>query len=446
MNILSKYHHRFSKSIAAFSLITLSVYISGCSTTPTHSSHTLIEETSSSQKNISVGPELVEDELIVQTKPEISEFLQHLSSNDAQNIRDAATRSTLPLWEHIDGRSQKVRQRVLKVLNEMNAPEELMFIPVAESGYNPYALSPAGAFGLWQLMPRTAIELGAHSRNGIDARRSVESSTKAAVKYLLKLHERFDSWPLAICAYNLGPWGVERRLRKKPWTYDMGLDKLPFPAETRYYVKQILGMIALQKDGKLIFSEPLRTLDMQVNAPVDLNQLESIAGLEKNELFHLNPGLDYQHYTNRDLNLHLPEENIEQLQLALKESPDIFKPKFITVTIKKGDSLWKIARRHHTSIRYLKRLNPKLGHTLSIGKNIVVPASSNISTLSSKTNPLLTKGRRIRYKVKSGDSLWTIAKKFGTSTRSIARTNQIAKNQLIRPGDRLWIVARFKPR
>ncbi|MDQ6977899.1 MAG: lytic transglycosylase domain-containing protein, partial [Ghiorsea sp.] len=175
-----------------------------------------------------------------------SVFLQGLSAADIEQVKSEAKRTLSPIWQRIDERAHRVRFRIVQVLNEMNAPHELLYIPVAESGYNPYALSPAGAFGLWQLMPRTAKELGAKSKNGLDGRRHVESSTKAATKYLLALYQRFDSWPLAICAYNLGPWGVQRRLNKKPWSPDMGLDALPFPGETRHYVKQILGMIALE--------------------------------------------------------------------------------------------------------------------------------------------------------------------------------------------------------
>jgi len=379
-------------------------------------------------------------------KTKTSIFLAHLSQHDITLIKEEASRVILPRWQTIDTRSQKVRMRMLDILNTLSAPQELLFIPVAESSYNPYALSASGAFGLWQLMPRTAVELGALHKNGIDGRRQIETSTKAAISYLLTLHQRFDDWTLAICAYNLGPWGVERRLRKKPWTHDMGLNALPFPAETKHYVKQILGMIALADAGKLVFSKGLTTQSIHIDAPIDLTQIEQASGLQKAMLFHFNPGFDYQHYTQQKVTLHLPEENHQILQHVLNNNPNNFKPKFINISIKKGDSLWSISRKHHTSIRHLKQLNPKLGNVLSIGKSITVPASNHFTTASNKANPLLSQGRRIRYKVRSGDSLWKIAKKFGTSTRAIAKSNQIRANKLIRPGDKLWIIAQLRPR
>ncbi|MDQ7002509.1 MAG: LysM peptidoglycan-binding domain-containing protein [Ghiorsea sp.] len=390
-------------------------------------------------------PEAQEKPAIAIQKPAPSLFLQGLSPADIEQVKAEAKRALSPIWQRIDERSYRVRFRVIQALDKLNAPHELLYVPVAESGYNPYALSPAGAFGLWQLMPKTAIELGAKNINGLDGRRHIEASTKAAATYLLSLHDRFESWTLAICAYNLGPWGVQRRLNKTPWSPDMGLDALPFPGETRHYVKQILGMIALEQDGEFQFSEALATQNVHISAPVDLNQMEKVSGLAKYEIFRLNPAFDYQHYLHYDVIVHLPKENAERLQEALRNNPDIFKPKYINIKVESGDSLWKLAKRYHTSIKHLQHLNPQLSGVLSIGKRIKVPASDNVLASSSKANPLLAKGRRIRYKVRSGDSLWTIAKKFGTSTHAITRINQISANQLLRPGDRLWIIARYRP-
>jgi len=379
------------------------------------------------------------------TKKKPSIFLQNVSESDLILIKKETQRTTALKWHNIDKRAQFVRHRVIQTLDALGAPRELQFIPVAESGYNPYALSPAGALGLWQLMPRTARSLGAHHKNGIDERRHIEESTKAAATYFLQLHARFDSWPLAICAYNLGPSGAARRLKKKPWVPEDGLNNLPFPAETRHYVKQVLGMIALAEEEKLHFSEPIVTKSKHIAAPTDLTHLEALSGLKKNALYRLNPELDFQHYIHKDLILHLPEENFINLELALSNDPDIFKPKFISIRIQEGDSLWMLAKTHHTTIRHLKQLNPKQGHLLSVGKTLIVPASNSFSVTASKANPLLSKGRRIRYKVKNGDSLWKIAKKFGTTSHAIARSNQMPRNRLIRPGDKLWIIARLQP-
>jgi len=383
--------------------------------------------------------------VVIPEPTEADLFLAGLTDDEIARIKEEAKRVTSKHWENINERSQQFYHRMEYIAEEVGAPKSLLFIPVAESGYNPYALSHAGASGLWQLMPRTARMLGAVHKNGIDERRHVEESTRAALSYLMQLHDRFDSWTLAICAYNLGPWGVEKRLKKNPWHPEQGLDDLPFPGETRHYVKQILGMIALADAGELAFSSPLKTQPININAPIDLNKLEAIAGLDKNDIFYFNPEFDYQHYLHQDIELSLPEKNVLSLNQALSEDPNIFKPKYVQIKIKAGDSLSVIALRHHTTTKHLRSLNPQLGKTLSIGKVITVPAADNMRSSTSKANPLLSKGRRIYYKVKNGDSLWTIAKKFGTSTQAIARINQMPEGKLLRPGDKLWIIARLQP-
>ncbi len=443
-----------NKSIYAQLFFLLGLILAGlnASCANNSTSHTQTAVNTKAQVPINTAPQatvLTQDtyssEALYSPTQKPSVFLADIREQDLDVIANEARRATLPNWENIDKRAQRLRQRVLYALKEVNAPEELLFVPVAESGYNPYALSPTGALGLWQLMPRTAIELGARHRHGIDGRRHVEESSRAAAKHLLKLYQRFKRWSLALAAYNLGSWGVQRRLNKNPWQPSMGLDALPLPAETKHYVKQILGMVVLLERGEIQFSEPIQTHTLRINPPIDLVMLEKASGLEKNDLFRFNPELDYQHYLKRSVTLHLPQDNIIAIEQALHDDPNIFKPKFIRVRIKSGDSLWKIAHRQHTNIAYLRKLNPHLKNTLSIGHTIIVPAKHSFATAAHKANPLLASGRRIRYKVKSGDSLWTIAKKFGTSSKAIARINQISVNKLLRPGDRLWIVARFRP-
>ncbi len=426
--------------------IVISITLSGCAHTTHFTSATttkkpLIQQAKAEQSQAAPLDSATQAEIATPPSP----FLKDLSDKDIALVKKEARRTLASIWAYVDARAQKVRHRMLHALDDIGAPHELSYIPVAESGYNPYALSHAGAFGLWQLMPKTAASLGAKSKHGVDARRHVEASTKAAANYLLSLYQRFNNWALAIAAYNLGPWGVQKRLNKTPWTPEMGINALPFPAETKHYVKQVLGMIALHHDGELSFSTPIQTEEVRLAAPVDLNQIEKVSGLPKHEIFRLNPEFDYQQYIQHDISVHLPPTHAARLKAALAQTPNMFKPKYISVRIRKGDSLWKLAKKHHTSVAYLKKLNPKLHGVLSIGKTITVPASGSLTVASSKPNPLLSKGRRIRYKVRAGDSLWKIAKKFGTSTRAIARANQLSPNQLIRPGDRLWIIATYRP-
>lgn len=367
-------------------------------------------------------------------------LLQGINADDLAKIQALAKRVHLQHWPVIAERSRYVRQRVISVLNRLQAPTSLQVVPVVESGYNPYALSYAGAMGLWQLMPRTARVLGIRKEKNINGRRDVEISTDAAVRYLLQLYKRFGNWPLALAAYHAGPNAVARSLRKHPWKPSMGLDAMPFPSATRSYVQNILGIVALLKLDVLTFPDPEPTETIVLQPPVDLLTLATFANFDAEELFKFNPGLNRAQYLQQPIKLHVPFGLSESLTQAEAK----FGPKFVLSSIRQGDTLWKIARRHHITVNYLKRLNPGIGHILRIGQRIKVPANQ-LARASALPNPLLSRGRRIRYRVRHGDSLWSIAQRFGTSTRAITRSNQISTDETIHPGDTLWILARIRP-
>jgi len=375
-----------------------------------------------------------------QRYPGSNELFKGLPLSDLAASQAEVKRHILPHWSKIAERSRNVRQRILPVLQQMDAPSGLQAVPVIESGYNPYALSYAGAMGLWQLMPRTARGLGIKNGKGQNGRRGVESSTRAAITYLMKMERRFGNWPLAFAAYHLGPTAVARHLRRSPWTPEDGLDNMPMPSITRAYVRHVIGFAALLQMQTVTFPAPYPTRAIKLLPPVDLTQLATVSGIDREELFRLNPALDQAQYLKHEITLHLLEEDAPALLLKLEE----IGPKYVHVTIHSGDSLWTLARRHHTSVHHLRRLNPRLKNVLSIGKTVKVPANQ-LARAKPSPNPLLSQGRRIRYKVRSGDSLWGIAQRFGTTTRDIARSNQIPQSKLIRPGDTLWIIARIRP-
>jgi membrane-bound lytic murein transglycosylase D len=363
-----------------------------------------------------------------------------LPPEDIARAQAEAKKHILPHWPYIAERSRYVRQRVLAVLGELGAPSELQAVPVIESGYNPYALSHAGAMGLWQLMPRTATWLGVENDRERGGRRDVEQSTEAAIRYLQQLHDQFDSWPLVFAAYHLGPGAVSRRLAHHPWQPGMGIDAMPVPSITRAYVRHVVGFATLMRMNNIRFPEPIATRAVQLNAPVDLRQLEKLAGLKDHEVFRFNPGLNYGQYLNHDVTIHVPARVLSRVEAAARS----LKPEFVQVAVRSGDTLWSLSRRHHISLIQLRKLNPDISSHLSIGQRLRVPANQ-LARARPTGNPLLSHGRRIRYKVRAGDSLWHIARRFGTTPAAIARANQMKPQSLIRPGDTLWILARIHP-
>ncbi|MDQ6954914.1 MAG: transglycosylase SLT domain-containing protein [Mariprofundaceae bacterium] len=430
----------FNSTFKLHALITLLI-LSACSQAAKQTSTTLLSDSKKvfieeNASLISTTPPVVKQPQLVKTTQD--PFLQGLLAKDIARAQASVKKHILPHWQHIMQRSIFVRQRLINTLKRMHAPLSLQLIPVVESSYRPYALSRTGAMGLWQLMPATAQALGIKSNPYRDGRRNIEESTRAAVRYLQTQYQRFGNWPLAFAAYNMGPNGLARRLKKSPWVLHDGLENMPIPTETRNYVRHIIGLTALLNMKTITFPDAMQTQAITLQAPVDLKQLSNIAKLPDLILFKLNPGLHYSQYLQHNITIHTPVDSPISQQAV--QAP--VRPRYIHIKIQSGDSLWKLARQHHSSVAQLKELNPKLSQTLKIGAKITVPAYS-LARATATTNPMLTQGRRIHYKVRKGDSLWSISRRFGTSTRAISRNNQLSRNSIIRPGDRLWIIARI---
>ncbi|PIS19048.1 MAG: hypothetical protein COW19_11425 [Zetaproteobacteria bacterium CG12_big_fil_rev_8_21_14_0_65_55_1124] len=366
-------------------------------------------------------------------------LLEGLSAEDIASVQSDAKRVYGPSWEGATERSRYVRARILPILKDMDAPQQLQVVPVAESGYNPYAFSPVGATGLWQVMPGTAVVLGMKAPAGFDARRHVEMSTRGGVQYLLHMHAMFGNWPVALAAYHRGPGSMSRILRKYPWKPEDGLDKLRVPPVTLTYVRGILGLSALVQNGEWSFPVAWETHQVALEGPIDVNQLAEAADIDPDEIYRFNPGLNHSQYLTSKVLLHVPEFMMQPLLANAGDAAPVFVP----IKVRSGDSLSVLARRHHTNVHDLKRINPGLTALLHPGQKILVPAG-HLNSASPPLNPLLAQGRRIHYRVRSGDNLWNIAKRFGTTPSAIARANSIRHNKTLHPGDRLWLLARAR--
>jgi peptidoglycan lytic transglycosylase D len=381
-------------------------------------------------------------ETATKTEPVASNpLIEGLPARDIACIQAEAKRVYHHNWENIAKRSRYVRARILPILKGMHAPQQLEIVPVAESGYNPYAFSPVGATGLWQVMPGTADVLGMDAPKGYDPRRYVESSTRGGVQYLLSLHAMFGNWPLAFAAYHRGPGSIEKRLRHHPWKPEDGLDKLPVPLVTRTYVRGILGLSVLVQRGVWQFPKPWETHQVTLEGPIDVNQLAKAADIDSNEIYRFNPGLNHSQYLNSSLVLEVPDSMIQPIMANADQAA----PEYVHIKVRHGDNLSLLAHRHHTNIHDLKRLNPSLTALLHPGQTILVPAEG-LNSAHPPLNPLLAQGRRIHYRVRNGDNLWTIAHRFGTTISAIARANSIHHNKTLHPGDHLWVLARASDR
>ena len=210
-----------------------------------------------------------------------------------------AARPWFPEFLH---RMSIFEEMVDSVLAARDLPESLRYLPLIESGYNPRARSHASAVGMWQFMPGTAREHGMTVAAFVDERRDPFKSTDAAAEYLSSLYRRFDSWFLALAAYNGGPNRAQRILRQNA-RLEQPSDSLfwalrrYWPRETREFVPKLVGAIIVAQDLESYGYEPpepgpsFRYTNVNVPEATTLDVLAQAAESEEDEIRWLNPEL-----------------------------------------------------------------------------------------------------------------------------------------------------------
>ncbi len=345
---------------------------------------------------------------------------------------------------------------IVEEIEKRNLPLELALLPIVESSFDPFAYSHGSASGLWQFTSPMARHFGLDIDWWYDGRRDVYAATIAALDMLEYLHKKTNgNWLYAIAAYNTGEGRVLRASRNNRragkstsfWALDL-------PTETERYVPQLLALADIIKHSdkyglKLapIPNKPqLRVV--QIDSQIDLALAADFAGLSIDEFYKLNPGFNrWATGPEGTYNLLFPVENAERFELALAENGPEKRLKWTRYKIKSGDSLGLIAKKFNTSIRFIKKANHLEKNVIVAGKHLLIPVSAREredytlslpSRLAQKQNT--PRGQvKINYQVKSGDSLWIIARQFKIKTSSLARWNHMAPRDTLSVGKKLVI-------
>jgi membrane-bound lytic murein transglycosylase D len=182
------------------------------------------------------------------------------------------------------------------ILHEVGAPRDLVYLAMIESGFRARARSRAGAQGVWQFIPATARAFGLKTGHFVDERADLNRATRAAARYLLALHDRFGDWYLAWAAYNAGPGRVRRAQRLTSERDFWGIAS-ELPRETRNYVPKLLAAATLaQRPQHYGFRRPsaeqaISTKTMPISRPLALTKIAEVCGVDGDLLWHLNPML-----------------------------------------------------------------------------------------------------------------------------------------------------------
>jgi membrane-bound lytic murein transglycosylase D len=352
-------------------------------------------------------------------------------------------------------------------LSRKDLPMELKYLPVVESALNNTARSRAGAVGMWQFMYRTGKYLGLEINSYVDERRDPIKSTQTAIKYLSYLHGLYDDWLLALAAYNAGPGNVNKAIRraggkKNFWAIQYGL-----PKETRNYVPSFMAVVYLMShsaDHNLYPAEPkfnLRNVDtVTVRQAVHFNQISEVLCMSQSDLIFLNPqykrayipikSTDTINYTitlpisligdfitNEEIIYNYKANDVETTPIDAYASRSE-----LVHRVRKGESVGLIAQRYNVRISDVREWN-KLSSKNYIypGQKLLIFAkntSSGSRGYSIKSE--VTYNGYLYYTIRSGDTLWDIAKKYqGVSANDIIKLNPVTAQKILKPGMKIKI-------
>ncbi|CAB1084029.1 Membrane-bound lytic murein transglycosylase D [Olavius algarvensis Delta 1 endosymbiont] len=337
-------------------------------------------------------------------------------------------------------RSGRYRDRIVSALKDAGLPEELSWLPLIESGFKTHALSNARALGLWQFIPSTGYKFGLNRNKFIDERMDPAKATRAAIDYLKELHSIFGDWSTVLAAYNCGEGRVLRVIRSQNINY---LDNFwdlyeRLPRETARYVPRFLATLHvlnnLEKYGmdQVIVDQPLEFETVTVDKQVSLANVARTIGVNQKALKELNPELRYKITPGDSYNLRVPPGHGELLLAQIDRIPVSHPPQraYVYHRVRPGESLSVIARKYRTSVgRIMRANNMRRSNYIVAGKRLKIPQRGyRKKTVKVAAKP--RNGQAVNHVVRKGDSLYIIAKHYGTTTKKIQELNRLKSTTL----------------
>jgi membrane-bound lytic murein transglycosylase D len=361
-------------------------------------------------------------------------------------------------------------------------PLDLAYVPLIESAFKPNALSKAKAKGMWQFMRGTALENGLKHDWYIDERSDPEKATRAAAKYLKTLYGMFDDWHLALASYNGGPGRVQRAMKRsgRDDFWKLTSTKRYLPRETRDYVPLILAAVIIARNPAQ-YGMNIQPMDVPayetVTLPsaVDLRRIAEWAGTPVQTIQDLNPEL--RRWTTpvraTDYELKVPEGTAALVTARMSESPSEELAPLNRHTVKKGETLLSISKKLKVSRTDLAEANYlSTRASLKTGQQLIIPRAPTLLLATRTDNPVpagdgpavvaavavsdspvaaaspvsktSSEPVKVIHRVKRGDTLFSIARRYDTTVESLKEWNRLRSSN-IQVGQRLTIFRESDP-
>jgi membrane-bound lytic murein transglycosylase D len=325
---------------------------------------------------------------------------------------------------------------IQRVLADEGVPQDLIYLAVAESGFQPRAVNRRSrAGGMWQFMPMGDYGL---SRNSyVDERFDPEKSTRAYGRYMKFLYDQLGDWYLAMAAYDHGAGNIQRAVQRTGYADFWELYKRhELPNETQNYVPEILAAIIIANHptqygfDEVTLDPPVLTDTVTVNYSVNLRLVSDLVGAPIDELEALNPSL-LREVTPPDasFDLHLPAGTATLFDQRIAAIPESKRNAWRYHVVTADDTLASVAREYHVQPVELAGVNQLSSSSDLKGVDALVVPQAPVAAPSA---------RRVLYTVRRGDTLVTIADRFGVSLAELRSWNNLTGTR-VDPGRRLHV-------
>jgi len=328
---------------------------------------------------------------------------------------------------------------VIQELEAADLPPELALIPFVESNYDPFSISPSGAVGLWQFMPKTGRMFNLEKSWWSEDRHDPYRSTHAAIGYFKYLLERFDNdLYLALAAYNAGPTYLDRQINKnKRRNLDYDFWSLDLNKQVTEYIPKYIAIREIvfnsEKYGVVLPDIPVESVVKRIEIPgqVEILTLSEYLEIPPELIYKLNAGYTKWASAPKDKSIfYVPIEKTYLLDSPDSPFDNVNQINWISHIVEPGDSLWKLANKYDTEVKIIKKINYLESDLLSLKDTLLIPLSS------SKSNNFIPYEMHI---VSEGDTLWSISNKYNIDIKDITRMNSLNQDSLLQLGQQLTI-------
>jgi membrane-bound lytic murein transglycosylase D len=395
------------------------------------------------------GPEVApgdlerEKKLVAQGQPATFDIPMVLNDKVAAYV-DYFTNAHRSFFEASLARSGRYVETFVKIFEEAGIPKDLVYMAHVESAFKTNAYSRAQAKGIFQFIAWTGRRYGLRIDGWIDERSDPRKSAHAAAAYLKDLYGMFGDWYLALAAYNAGEGKIQRSLSKTGKTDFWSLASTrSLRHETRDYVPAILAATLIAKDpskfGFAVAPEAEVPTDVvPIDGQTDLRILARLAGTDADTLRQLNPQLRRGATPPAAVtDVRVPAGLGEATRQAYAALPDADRMVLARHQVAKGETVYAVATHYGVTTAAVLRANGlSKSASLKAGQELVIPA-----TAAPSAGGDAFRSEAVSYRVRSGDTLSTIARRYRTSPAAIANVSGIGVRSTLHVGQRLRIPA-----